>query len=314
VTHTKGTGRYPAGSFNEAVEFLFNWPPHEGMSGSFKKTRCCELDPPIVARTWWKSGPLCPYVQIRDYCKEYQTGACRIPLDSHEVFYAELHLIDCQNELTPMVRIRHKHFMENRRWAADLPPPDFKLWASTMRRFEWWGKVADYSAAPPIIDTYEKDLAIEARYIGKSIEETRALLNERMQEEMDMEMDTEVDNMHLKLGITEKQYQVGMEEAHRYETGAVADSDADVEAWRLQRETEREEMDGVEIQYQKRSTWSYPANIASTDSLYKQRDDRLRREEEQSSQKQRQETAEIGQQIQHQEMAEIQQQIENMTL
>ena len=124
---------------------------------------------------------------------------------------------------------------------------------------------------------------------------------------MDTEMDTESDNMHLKLGITVKQYQVAMEEVQHHET----QDDADFEAWRLQKETERKEM--KEKEHQKRGAWGHPAHIASADSLYKQRRDRLKREEEQSSQKQRQETAEIGQQIRHQEMAEIQQQIENMT-
>ena len=132
-------------SFHEAVEFLFNWPPHEGRSGSFKKTRCCELDPPIVARTWYKSGPLCPVSRFKEFAKGVEDGPYRIPHEAHAVFYAEVQFVDCQNDLTPLVRIRYKHFLENRGWVAALPPPDFKLWASTTSRFEWCGKVVDYA-------------------------------------------------------------------------------------------------------------------------------------------------------------------------
>jgi len=137
------------GSFHEAVEFLFNWPPHDGTIGNFKKTRCCELDPPIFSKTWYKSGPLCPVSFVREFARG--DGTFRIPHEAHAVFYAEVQFIDCQNELTPMVRIRHKHFLENRGWATALPPPDFKLWASTPSRFEWAGKVVDYGKAAVVV-------------------------------------------------------------------------------------------------------------------------------------------------------------------
>jgi len=151
VTHmTYDRLRNPTeGSFHEAVEFLFNWPPHDGTIGNFKKTRCCELDPPIFSKTWYKSGPLCPVSFVREFARG--DGTFRIPHEAHAVFYAEVQFIDCQNELTPMVRIRHKHFLENRGWATALPPPDFKLWASTPSRFEWAGKVVDYGKAAVVV-------------------------------------------------------------------------------------------------------------------------------------------------------------------
>ena len=154
------------GSFHEAVEFLFNWPPHEGRAGSFKKTRCCELDPPIVARTWYKSGPLCPVSRFKEFAKGVEDGPYRIPHEAHAVFYAEVQFVDCQNDLTPLVRIRYKHFLENRGWVAALPPPDFKLWASTVSRFEWCGRVVDYDYLTDVAPSPEEARALAERLRG----------------------------------------------------------------------------------------------------------------------------------------------------
>ena len=64
-------------AFEEAVEFLINWPPREGRAGIFKETRCCQLDPRIVARTWFKSGPLCHAVCRKECPRGVARGLLR---------------------------------------------------------------------------------------------------------------------------------------------------------------------------------------------------------------------------------------------
>ena len=64
---------------HEAIHFLYNWPPHEGSAGTFKETRCCQLDPPIRPTTWYKSGPLHHY-QFVDHRMTTPDGPYKVPV------------------------------------------------------------------------------------------------------------------------------------------------------------------------------------------------------------------------------------------
>mgnify|MGYP006056284665 CR=1 FL=1 len=135
------------GSFSEAVDFLVNWPPHEGTTGSFTRTRCCEFDPRIKALYWRKEGPLCHYGSLERTLSrdgKYLSGPFKVPPEAHEVFYAVVRFVDCNEELSEAVTIRYKHFAENKNWIRDFPLPDLKVWANDVDRFNHMGKLCDF--------------------------------------------------------------------------------------------------------------------------------------------------------------------------
>jgi len=135
------------GTFSEAVDFLINWPPHEGTTGSFTRTRCCEFDPRIKALYWRKEGPLCHYGSLERTLSrdgKYLSGPFKVPLEAHEVFYAVVQFVDCNEELSEAVTIRYKHFAENKSWIRDFPLPDLKVWANDVDRFNHMGKLCDF--------------------------------------------------------------------------------------------------------------------------------------------------------------------------
>ena len=135
------------GTFSEAVDFLINWPPHEGTTGSFTRTRCCEFDPRIKAFYWRKEGSLCHYANLERTVSQngqYLRGPYKVPPEAHEVFYAHVQFIDCDGEFSPMVSIRYKHFVENKGWTREFKAPDFKQWATDIDRFEYIGKLCQF--------------------------------------------------------------------------------------------------------------------------------------------------------------------------
>jgi len=164
------------GTFTEAVDFLINWPPHEGTTGSFTRTRCCEFDPRIKASHWRKEGPLCHYGSLERTLSrdgKYLSGPFRVPLEAHEVFYASVQFLDCNNEFSEAVTIRYKHFAENKNWTRDFPLPDLKAWATDVDRFNHMGKLCDFgrvrgtphcafNAAPYSHDYDETDVDVAA--------------------------------------------------------------------------------------------------------------------------------------------------------
>jgi len=130
------------GPFEEAIDFLYNWPPHEGSGGIFRETRSYQLDPRISMRTWRKRGPLCDHMEVNRHCSG--KGPHKVPHEAHEVFYAQVAFIDCNGAVSPTVDIKMNHFLENKAWARDCPPPSLALWASTQHRFQYAGLLCNY--------------------------------------------------------------------------------------------------------------------------------------------------------------------------
>jgi len=143
------------GPFEEAIDFLYNWPPHEGSGGIFRETRSYQLDPRISMRTWRKRGPLCDHMEVNRHCSG--KGPHKVPHEAHEVFYAPVAFEDCNGAMSPVVDIKMNHFLENKAWARDCPPPSLALWASTVQRFEYTGLLCNYGDHRAPID--QKSLA-----------------------------------------------------------------------------------------------------------------------------------------------------------
>jgi len=142
------------GPFEEAIDFLYNWPPHEGSGGIFRETRSYQLDPRISMRTWRKRGPLCDHMEVNRHCSG--KGPHKVPHEAHEVFYAQVAFIDCNGAVSPAVDIKMNHFLENKAWARDCPPPSLALWASTQHRFEYEGLLCNYGDHRTVLSPEEE--------------------------------------------------------------------------------------------------------------------------------------------------------------
>ena len=151
--------------FHEAIQFLYNWPPHQSSAGTFKETRCCQLDPPIQATTWYKSGPLHCYEAI-DHRLVGLNGPFKVPLESHEVLFAKVQFYDCEGSLSPVIKIKMKHFMENKNWVKGFPPPDLTELASTYHKFNYVGYLCDYAA--PVASQRSLFFKDEAAHVARN--------------------------------------------------------------------------------------------------------------------------------------------------
>ena len=235
VNHTSmdRTSYAVEGSFHEAIDFLFNWPPHVGSCGTFKQTRQCQLDPPsFVANSWYKSGQLC--ADTREAFDAARLGGpppYRLPNEATDVFQAEIQFRYCHGDLAPAARIRYQHFLENKTWVAALPPPDLKSWASNSHRFHYVGKLIDYGkptrkvlGAPEQarrMNPYDMELFDEVLDHEREVELNARELNMSKKNYLMLcdppEEKPKTQTTHLELGCSPQQYMAAVKHGERQE-------------------------------------------------------------------------------------------------